>query len=122
MVAGESGFVSYTVEHLESGGGTLRKTDGYGAVECDDGRRADLKQSVVEKDDALPVGLFGCASSGVAGGDRGLQSVVAGSAAELLCVLERGHSSLDLRVVPEGAVLLVQQNGFSVLPFARRGA
>ena len=45
--------------------------------------------------------------------DRRLQGVTVGAATQLLRTLERSHSPLNLRMVPQRAVLLRQENGFS---------
>jgi hypothetical protein len=56
-----------------------------------------LHQSVVEKNDPLPVGLFGSASSHVTGSNRRLQPIVFSATAQPLRVFECSHSSLNLR-------------------------
>jgi len=81
-----------------------------------------VEESVVEKDDSVPVSIRSVARTGMTGDDCGLQRVVSCSATELLCAMKRGHSSLDLNVVPQRPVLLKQEDGFAIFPFAGRGA
>src|ERR1700722_13233247 len=92
----------HCIECIESSDRPLRHTNGDHTIQCHDGRRADLHQSVVEKNDSPPISLFGCADSCVTGSNRCLQSIVTSAATKSLCVSERGHSSLNLLVVPQG--------------------
>ena len=66
-----------------------RHADCDSAVEADDGRWADLKQGVIEKNDSVPVGLGRGAGSRVTSGDRGLQSVTVGATTQLLRAMEQ---------------------------------
>ncbi len=109
MVAGEcsvTGEGGGFVDCVESCGRAVDHADGDCAIECDDGRWIELQQGVVEKNDAVPLGLFGGAGAHVTGGNGCLQRVRFRAAAQSLRLFERGHSSLDLRVVPQGAVLI----------------
>ena len=60
------------VDEFQPGGGTVRHPDGDGTVQLDDRRRCQLRERVVERDDALPVGLRDGARAHVAGRDRRL--------------------------------------------------
>ena len=53
------------------------------------------------------------ARAGVAGGDRGLERVGAGRAAELLGARERGEAATDQELVPARAVLVEEQDRLS---------
>ena len=68
-----------------------RLGDRHAPVQLDDGGGADLSQAVVKRGDADPVGVFGSGGSRVAGGDRGLQGVGPGGAAQLVDAFEGGE-------------------------------
>ena len=63
------------VERIQSGGRALSLTHGDRPIQRHDGRLTDLHQSVVEKNDPLPVCLFGAAGSHVTCGNGRLQRV-----------------------------------------------
>ena len=65
--------------------------DGDRAIQLDDGGRRDLRERVVERRDARPVGVLRSARARVAGGDRGLQRVGSEPPAELLDKLLAQH-------------------------------
>src|SRR5262249_25758785 len=71
-VTGEGGGC---VECVESCGWALDHADGDCAIECHDWRWIDLQQGVVEKNDVVPVCLFGGAGAHVTCGNGCLQRV-----------------------------------------------
>src|SRR6266851_2885140 len=113
MIVGQRLLSRESIERVESSGRSVGHSDGYRAVQRDDGRWADLKQGVIEKHDPLPVGLCYGVGSRMTRSDRRLQGVTMGAAIQILRAMERGHSSLDLCVVPQRTVLFRQENGFS---------
>src|SRR5580698_4609314 len=84
MVANQGSVSSKPIHRIESSGGPLRHTNGDRPIQCHDGRRADLQQSVVEKNDSLPIGFFGCAGPCVTGSNGCLQSIVTGATTQSL--------------------------------------
>jgi hypothetical protein len=54
------------------------------------------------------------------GNNRCLQSIVSSATTESLRLFERGHPSLNLRAVPQSAILIRQQNRLAVVSPARR--
>src|SRR5581483_5468255 len=59
VVIREGRLPDESVQRSEPGGWALGEPHGYRTIQCHNRGRADLEQSVVEKDDPLPVGLFG---------------------------------------------------------------
>src|SRR4051794_13892730 len=106
MIVGQRGCSRDSIQRMEPGGWPLCHSDGYRAVQPNDGRRADLKQGVIEKHDPPPVGIRSGLGSRVTRSDRGLQGVAMIAATELLRPLECSHTSLNLRLVPQRTVLL----------------
>jgi hypothetical protein len=58
----------------------------------------------------------------VTGSNCCLQSIVSSATTESLRLFERGHPSLNLRVVPQSAILIRQQNRLTVVSRASRSA
>lgn len=86
---------------LRQGQPTVRPVghaDGDGAVEGDDGGGREVMQDRVEGGDPAPVGALDARGARVAGGDRGLQSVGAGT--EGLGGLERGETATEEQRIP----------------------
>ncbi len=81
VVAAQRRLASERVDQLERRLRAERHPDRDRAVELHHRRRRELGESVVEGDDALPVGVLGDPGARVAGGDRGLQRVRAEGAA-----------------------------------------
>lgn len=77
------------------------------AVQFDHRRGADAQQHVVEPDDLRPVGLRGAGRLGVHGDDRGLQGVGPESPRGQR-TLDQRRTFLDLRPVPQAAVLVIE--------------
>ena len=88
------------------------------------GDGASCGSTLVERDDALPVGLLGRPRPGVAGGDRGLQRVGAGAVAERLGSRQRRETAADQQLIPQRPVLIQEQDRLSrradARPRARR--
>ena len=107
------------VDELEPRFGPERHADRDRTVEVDDRRRHELRERVVQRHDSLPVGVLGDAGAGVAGGDRGLERVRPGRAAEPLGARERGEAASDEQPVPARPVLVDQRDRRAVGPGAR---
>src|SRR6185369_5834443 len=88
------------IECIQPSGRALRHTNSNCSIQSHDGRWRGLHQCVVEKNDPLPVSLFGSTSSHVTGNNRCLQSIVFSFTTQVLCVFEGGHPPLNLRVLP----------------------
>src|SRR5215470_9288533 len=112
----------YGIDCIKPSSRALRHTQSDCSIQCHKGRWRGLHQSVVEKNDLFPVSLFGCSSPHVTGSNRRLQSIVSSTAAESLRVFERGHSSVNLRVVPQRAILIRQQDRLTVASTASHSA
>ena len=93
----------------ETFGRTFHLSDGNGAVEFDDWRTGESCQLTIERSDLTLVGI----GLGVKGGDRRLENVWS-SAFELDSPAELGASFADLANIPEGSVLVPQQNEVSL--------
>ena len=73
LVVGELPAREDLLHERKSRGGTFAHGDGRRAVQLDHGRRLDLEQQVVGRDDAVPVGRRGGCGLGVGGADGRLQ-------------------------------------------------
>src|SRR6266851_3231342 len=113
VIAPQRRLRSERVHQLEARRRTGRHRDRDCAVQLDDGRRRDLEQLLVEPRDTGPVGLPGGGRPRVTSGDRGLQRVRAGLAAQLAGTLERGEAAADEQAIPAGAILIEEQHGLA---------
>src|SRR5581483_4936189 len=86
--------------------------DRYSTIEIDNWRRLNAYQVVVERDNLPPVSGGDRLRLGMNGRNRSLQRVRA-EAARTQGFLHQGHALVDLRAVPERAVLMLQQNQLS---------
>ena len=77
------------------------------------GEGVRAEQQIVKAHDARPIGVGGRRGARVAGGDRGLQHVRPRRAAEGRRAVERCEPAVDEQAVPEGPVLLEQQDGLA---------
>src|SRR5262245_43015195 len=110
VVAIERWLRGQRLDEVEAGLRAEGHGDRHRAVQLDDGGRRDPGELGVEPRDAHPVRLRRGQRSGVTGGDRGLERVRPGRAAELPGALERGQAETDEELVPEGTVLVEEQN------------
>jgi hypothetical protein len=78
-------------------------------VQFHNGRLRELRELIVERNDAHPVCVSRRNRLRVTGGDRGLHRVRATSASKLLGPRERGNATTDEELIPLGAVLIEEQ-------------
>ena len=98
------------VHKVKSGSGTKSHPHGDGPVQLDHRRRGELRDRVVERRNARPVGL-GCGRrSSMARGNRRLQSVWAHGVPELLGTLERRQAAANEQAIPARPVLIKQED------------
>ncbi|MHC2316297.1 hypothetical protein ACVIHC_003343 [Bradyrhizobium diazoefficiens] len=79
-------------------------------VELDHRRRIDPQQHLVEPADLRPVGRLKARRARMQRGDRGLHRIGLRPAGYAQCVVHETQTRLDLRAIPERAVLLFQQH------------
>ena len=75
-IAGEAIGIRDGANLFEAALGAIALSDGDGAVERYDRRRTNGHQLVVERNDHLPIGVFGARRGGVNPGDGGLQVIL----------------------------------------------
>ena len=92
----------------------LGHRDRDGAVERDDRRRQHAPELVVEQRDLAPVGRLGARGLCVHGGDRRLQRVGAGRAAQGQRALDERQRLADHGAVPAFAILVLEQHELAV--------
>src|SRR5205814_10666694 len=83
------------------------------AVECDDWRRVEPGQLVVEREHLRPVRVRRGGGVGVHGVDRGEYLVAAGSV-DRQALADQVVALVDQRAVPAGAVLLIERDQLPV--------
>ena len=77
------------------------------------GEGDDLGELGVEDDDAVPIGLRWRAGAGVAGGDLGLEEIGAAGGVDLVGAFDGSEAAMDEELIPVGAVLIEEQDGFA---------
>src|ERR671926_1585552 len=112
VVIRQLAMLQQRVDMFQAGLWTIAHSNGYGAIEIDNGRRLNSYQLVVKRDNLAPVGGSGRFRFRMNGCDRSLQCVRA-EAAGTQGLLDQGQPFSDLFVVPERAVLMFQQDQFS---------
>src|SRR5258705_1480776 len=95
VVLRERGLSPEPVDDLEGRRGPAGHAHGDRAIELHDGRRQSAAELLVEDRDPLPVRLFDRRRPSVARGDRGLEGVRAGRAAERLRARERFEAAAN---------------------------
>ncbi len=90
-----------------------RHGDGDSSVELHDRGGGKLRERVIQSGDAGPVRLRRGSCPGVARGDRGLERVRAEGMTEFLGACEGGESASNEDLIPAGAVLVEQEDGFA---------
>ena len=101
------------VDQRDSRRRAVAHSDGRGPVELHHGRIFDAQQHVVKSHDLPPVGRRGGCGFGVDGGDCGLQRVRPKSSRSQGPFHQCGPLA-NLFVIPQGAVLLVEQQQFAI--------
>src|SRR6266849_6567164 len=113
VVSPKRGLRHERVDELEACGWTEGHCDCNRAIQLHDGGWRELGKRLVERDDARPVRFFGGERSCVTGGNRSLECVRTPAAAKLLGPLQRGEATTDEELIPEGPVLLEEEDGLS---------
>ncbi len=90
MVGPERRFGSERVEKFETDGWTKGHGECDGAIQLHDGRRLNLRERFIERDDTWPVGFFWRARTCVTSGDGSLKGIGARWVAEFLGAFKRG--------------------------------
>jgi hypothetical protein len=93
---------------VECGGWPFDLAQGYGAVDEDDGGGLELLQEIVEGEDVFPVGEGEAVGGDVGGGQFGLK-VIGGEVVSVGGLAEVSEAAVDHGAVPEGAVLLFEE-------------
>src|SRR5690606_9424084 len=83
-------------------------------VELHDGRGKAEGELVVEADDLFPVRLLEGASTGVAGGDLGLQQVEVRFRGQGPGAVEGRQPALDVQAIPASPVLVGEADGVAL--------
>src|ERR1700733_10201619 len=93
------------IDEFETRSGAVGHADCNRAIELYDRRGHELRQRIVERGDPRPVGLIRRAGARMAGGDGGLQRVVADAAAESFDAFEGRETAAYEKMIPLAAVL-----------------
>ena len=110
VVVPERGFAGERLHQFQPGRRAEGHAHRHGAIERNHGRRRDLRQRVVERGDARPVGVGGSRGARMAGGDGGLQGIDVERAGQGLRVFQRRQAAPDQQAVPAAAILFQQQH------------
>jgi hypothetical protein len=108
------GLRGYLIDECESGLWTKGHGHSHCAIQINDRRRREPGEVVVEPGDARPIRLLRRAGFCMACGDRGLQSVAAGESPEFFSPFERGETTPDKELFPQGAILIEDQDRLSL--------
>ena len=101
------------VDQFEAGLRSERHADGDRTIQLHHRRGHERSERVVERDDALPVGLLVRWRARMRCGDGRLQCIRPERSAEPLGALERGQAPPDEQVVPATAILVEQPHRFA---------
>jgi hypothetical protein len=75
MICAQRWFVEQRIDEFQPALRSERHADRDRAVEMYDRRRMHLRERIVERRDAFPIGCIGCARARMAGGDRRLKTI-----------------------------------------------
>ena len=103
-------FSAKAVDRVEARLGSSGHADGDGAVQVDDRRRRHVSQLVVERHDPVPIGRVSFERAGMTGGDRRLQQLRSARNTKTLGARDRRQPALNQQPIPQGAVLIEQQD------------
>src|SRR5919199_2816162 len=116
VVALERRLRGQRIDELEARRRSERHGERDRPIQLHDGRRRNLGERIVERQDRCPVRLLRSARPRVTGGDRRLERVRATRTTESLCALKCREPATDQELVPTRAVLIEQQDRLSRRP------
>jgi hypothetical protein len=106
VVGLERGLGSKRVEKFETRGWTEGHSERDGTIQLHDRRWCELRERVIERNDAWPVRFPWQMSARVTRGDCSLERVRAAWVGERFGAVERSQTTMDEELIPPGAVLI----------------
>src|SRR5262249_26835157 len=106
MIRRERRLVRERVDQREPRIGPVRHRDRDRAIQLDDRRLRELRERVVERDDALPIRLRGRACARMAARDRSLQRVRTEWLLQRFGARERRETATYEELIPARAILI----------------